>query len=211
MAKSVELVFVVDESGSMYHLKGDTIGGLNSVLDDNRAGEGDVFVTLVTFSDEARIRLEHEPIANVEPFGDDDYSPSGCTALLDAVGSTVKSLRRHHKRLPKDERPNTIVVIITDGEENASRKFDNDKVKRLVEKRKRNGWEFIFLGANIDAFAAASGIGIDASRASRYVSDQVGSVAAFSSVKHAMSSYRVSGEVSADWAAAATADAESRA
>ena len=211
MCRSVELVFIVDESGSMFGLKSDTIGGLNSVLEEHRKGGGEVFVTLVTFADESHVRLEHEPIADVKNLTDEDYVPGGCTALLDAVGDTVKSIRKAQKSMPKSKRPDTIVVIITDGAENASRKYDNKMISKLVKKRKSKGWEFLFLGANIDAFSAANRIGIDSSRASRYVSDAAGTAVAYETVSAAVASYRSDGAVLDSWAKATEADAEARA
>jgi hypothetical protein len=155
--------------------------------------------------------VEHAPIADVSNLTDADYNPSGCTALLDALGDTIKSVHKLHKRLSKDERPQTIVVVMTDGEENASRRFDNEKVKKLVSKRRdKNGWEFLFLGANIDAFSAANAIGIDSSRASGYVSDAVGTSVAFETVSSAVASYRKSSAVLDDWSSATSADVEAR-
>lgn len=206
-----ELVFIVDRSGSMHGLEADTIGGLNATLDKNREVPGEVLVSIVLFDDSSEVLLDRKLLDEVAPLTRSDYQVGGCTALLDATGDAIRYHRRVQRILPEEHRAEHIVfVIITDGMENASTHCDYDEVKRLIGQQTEAGWEFLFLGANIDAAAEASRIGIAEDRASQYKADGAGSRAAYKAVARAQLETRVLGEPSADWAAAPMADVARR-
>ena len=173
--KLTELVFIVDRSGSMAGMESDTIGGVNAVLEKNREVEGETLVSVVLFDHETKVLRDRVPIAKVPKLTRDDYQVRGCTALLDAVGGSVQFIEKIQRYLPEEIRPaKTIFVITTDGYENASRKFSYEAVKRLIEERTKDGWEFLFLGANIDAVETAARFGIDRDRAVTFLSDARG-------------------------------------
>ena len=157
-----ELVFILDRSGSMSGLEADTIGGFNSLIKDQKKADGKAFVTTVLFDTEFIYVHDRADINTVPPMTERDYVPRGCTALLDAVGMTIKHISGIHKySRPEDVPSKTIFVITTDGMENASREYNYSKVKSMIEKeQEKYGWEFIFLGANIDAAATAGSMGI---------------------------------------------------
>ncbi|MDO4891222.1 MAG: vWA domain-containing protein, partial [Coriobacteriaceae bacterium] len=170
-----ELVFIVDRSGSMAGMESDTIGGVNAVLEQNRKLEGDALVSVVLFDHETNVLRDREDIQKVPNLTDRDYQVRGCTALLDAVGESVRFIDKIQRYLPEDIRPGkTMFIITTDGYENASKKFTYSQVKRLIERKTEDGWEFLFLGANIDAAAEAERIGIASDRAETYVNDSIG-------------------------------------
>lgn len=206
-----ELVFIVDKSGSMHGLEADTIGGLNSTLEKNRALPGEALVSLVLFDNTSEVVLDRVPLDKVRPLTADDYRVGGCTALLDAVGDAVHYHAKAQKILPKSHRAEHMVfVIITDGMENASNHRTYAEVKKLIEKKRRKGWEFLFLGANIDAAAEAGRLGIAADRASQYKGDSLGSRAAYEAVARAQCETRAMGAPSATWNAAPMADVAAR-
>lgn len=171
-----ELVMILDRSGSMSGLESDTIGGYNGMLKKQKETEGEVLVSTVLFDDEAEVLYDRIPLEKMSQMTGKEYYVRGCTALLDAGGGAIHHIRKVQKALPEVERPDkTIFVITTDGMENASHKYTYDKVKKMVEKRKeKNGWEFLFLGANIDAIEVAGRFGIGADRAANYNSDSEG-------------------------------------
>lgn len=206
-----ELVFIVDKSGSMHGLEADTVGGLNSTLEQNRALPGEALVSLVLFDNASEVVFDRVPLSKVRPLTTADYRVGGCTALLDAVGDAVRYHTKVQKILPKDHRAEHVVfVIITDGMENASTHRTYPEVKRLIEKRRNKGWEFLFLGANIDAAAEATRMGIAEDRASRYVCDGEGSRIAYSAIARAQCETRAKGAPSASWNEAASADYAAR-
>ena len=170
-----ELVFILDRSGSMSGLESDTIGGFNGMLMKQKKEEGEVNVTTVLFDDAIEVIHDRFPLDVVEPLTDEDYYVRGCTALLDAVGSTVKKVENIQKRLPEEMKAEKIIfVITTDGQENASHEYTYKMVKELIEQNQKTGWEFIFLGANIDAVKEASNLGIRQKRAVTYRNDSKG-------------------------------------
>lgn len=178
-----ELVFIVDRSGSMAGMESDTIGGVNAVLEKNRQAKGDAVVSVVLFDHETQVLRDRVPIQEVPKLTDHDYQVRGCTALLDAVGGSVKFVDRIQSYLPAESRPGkTIFVITTDGYENASKRFTYAAVKQLIEHKTQEGWEFLFLGANIDAAAEAERIGIAADRAESFINDGLGSQAMYDAV-----------------------------
>ncbi len=182
-----EVVFILDASGSMYELTDDTIGGFNSMLDKQKASGNRVLVTTVTFNDTSRTLHDRIPIGDVPKMTRETYQASGCTALLDAMGDAIHKTMDIHKYIrPEDVPAQTLFVITTDGMENASRKYSSDEVKKLVEARTEAGWEFIFMGANIDAIETAKNYGIRAERAVNYVPDGIGTKLNFETVADAM-------------------------
>ena len=178
-----ELVFILDRSGSMAGLETDTIGGFNSVLKKNREAEGDAIVSTVLFDHERKVIHDRVPIAKVPAMTERDYQVRGCTALLDAVGSSIDFVERIQRYMPDDHKPgNTIFVITTDGLENASKEYSIDRVRTMIEAKQEQGWEFLFLGANMDAVGEAGRLGIYADRAATYVCDEKGSAVMYDAV-----------------------------
>ncbi len=171
-----EIVFILDRSGSMGGLEADTIGGYNSMLERQKAEEGEAILSTVLFDDRTEVLHDRKKLQEISPMTDKEYYVRGCTALLDAVGGAIHHIGRVHKHSPEEEVPEkTLFIITTDGMENASRHYTYDKVKRMVEKKKeKHQWEFIFLGANIDAIDVANRFGIAKNRAVRYESDSMG-------------------------------------
>ena len=170
-----ELVFILDRSGSMSGLEADTIGGFNGMIEKQKKEKGEVVVSAVLFDDVSEVLYDRVDIKKIPPMTDKQYFVRGCTALLDAVGSSVQYIKNVRKGLPKEERPEkTIFIITTDGMENASTMYSYAKVKEMIKKRQAKNWEFIFLGANIDAAAEADRMGIKASRAVNYTCDAAG-------------------------------------
>ncbi|NLT08417.1 MAG: VWA domain-containing protein [Ruminococcus sp.] len=187
-----EMVFILDESGSMVGLTDDTIGGFNSLIDKQKREDGEAFVSTVFFSSTSKVIHDRVPLDRVPELTRREYVPGGCTALLDAVGDAVKHIANIHKYArPEDVPEKTIFVITTDGMENASRKFTQKEVKRLIEKEQEEyGWEFIFLGANIDAAETAGDLGIRAENAVEYCADAAGTHCVYESITGAVSSVR---------------------
>lgn len=171
-----ELVMILDRSGSMGGLESDTIGGYNSMLQKQKETEGEVLVSTVLFDDRSEVLYDRVPLDKMPKMTDKEYYVRGCTALLDAVGGAIHHIGNVHKYAREEDRPEkTIFVITTDGMENASREYSYDRVKEMVERQKEKyGWEFIFLGANIDAIEVAGRFGISADRAANYHSDHEG-------------------------------------
>ena len=171
-----EVVFILDRSGSMSGLEGDTIGGFNSMIEKQRKEEGEAYISTVLFDDQTEVLYDRVPVAKVEPMNDKQYYVRGCTALLDAIGGAIHHIANVHKYAREEDRPEkTLFIITTDGMENSSHIYDYKKVKNMVEKEKdKYGWEFLFLGANIDSIEVAGRFGISADRAIDYVCDEEG-------------------------------------
>ena len=176
-----EVVFILDRSGSMSGLEADTIGGYNSMLSKQKQEEGEAIISTVLFDDQTEILHDRKDLDQVEKITDKDYYVRGCTALLDAIGGAIHHIGRVQKEMPEDDRPEkTLFIITTDGMENASKQYSYEKVKKMVEKKKKkHHWEFIFLGANIDAIDVASRFGVAANRAVRYECDSAGTALNF--------------------------------
>lgn len=198
-----ELVFILDRSGSMSGLESDTIGGFNSMIEKQKKQEGECYVSTVLFDNESEVIHDRIPLSKAPKMTDKDYSVRGCTALLDALGGAIKHIGNIHKYArPEDVPKNTMFVIMTDGMENASRHFDSDKVKKLIENQKEKyGWEFIFLAANIDAVETAGRYGIGADRAVRYNCDSEGQQLAYEAVSSAVCSVRACMPLEENWCA----------
>ena len=183
-----ELVFILDRSGSMGGLESDTIGGFNSMIKKQKKEDGEAFVSTVLFDDVSEVIHDRVPIRDVKKLTDDEYFVRGCTALLDAVGSAIDHIGNVQKYAREEDRPaKTLFVITTDGMENSSVIFDYRRVKRMIERQqKKYGWEFIFLGANMDAVSVAGRIGIAPERSARFHNDSRGIAKNFSVVSESM-------------------------
>lgn len=208
-----ELVFILDRSGSMSGLEKDTIGGFNSMLEKQRKEPGDAVVSTVLFDNEIEVIHDRVAIADVPNLTDEEYYVRGCTALLDAVGGAIHHIGNVHKYARKEDVPEkTLFIITTDGLENASRRYTYDKVRHMIEHQKeRYGWEFIFLGANIDAAAEARRFGIDEAMAANYHCDEAGTALNYQVISEAITSVRASSApLSADWKKKIDADYKKR-
>ena len=196
-----EMVFILDKSGSMAGMEKDTVGGFNAMIEKQRREEGDALVSTVLFSNESRVIHDRADIAKVEPLTDRQYFVGGCTALYDAVGDAIHHIGNVHKYAREEDRPEkTVFVITTDGMENASRRYSAGEVKRLITRQKeRYGWEFLFLGANIDARAVADDMGIEEERSACFVNDSRGNALKYEGISRAMSKVRKCMPVGADW------------
>jgi uncharacterized protein YegL len=197
-----ELVMILDRSGSMSGLESDTIGGYNGMMEKQRKTEGEVLVSTVLFDDRSEVLYDRVPLDQVPRMTDKEYYVRGCTALLDAVGGAIHHIGNIHKYAREEDRPEkTIFVITTDGMENASRTYSYDKVKQMVDRQKEKyGWEFLFLGANIDAVKTAGRFGISADRAANYHSDHEGTALNYEVLSDAVSEMRCcSAPISGHW------------
>lgn len=196
-----ELVFILDRSGSMAGLEADTIGGFNAMIDKQRAEEGEAYVSTVLFDNESVVIHDRVPLDKVPKLTNRDYYVRGCTALLDAVGGAIHHIGNVHKYAREEDRPEkTLFVITTDGMENASRRYTYDKVKAQISRQKEKyGWEFLFLGANIDAAREAARFGIDADRAANYHADHQGTAVIYEAMSEAVCNVRASRPLKADW------------
>ena len=207
-----ELVFILDRSGSMAGLESDTIGGFNSLIEKQKKQDGKCFVTTVLFDHEIITLHDRVKLESVKPMTDKEYEVRGCTALLDAIGTTIKHIAGIHKYARREDVPeNTMFVIITDGMENASHKFSSDKVKKMIEREKeRYGWEFLFIGANIDAVETAGNIGITEDRAVNYHADKKGTKVVYDAVCETVCNMRNSAPIAAGWGRKINEDYNSR-
>lgn len=185
-----EIIYILDRSGSMGGLETDTIGGFNSMMEQQKKTGEKAVVSTVLFDDVCEVIHDRVPIEKIEKMTDKQYYVRGCTALLDAVGGAIHHIGNVHKYAREEDRPEkTIVVITTDGMENASCKYSRDKIEKMVKRQqKKYGWEFIFIGANIDAYAEAQKYGIRKDRAVNYVCDDIGTANVYAGVSKAVCS-----------------------
>ena len=207
-----ELVFILDRSGSMAGLEDDTIGGFNAMLAKQKGEEGEAVVSTVLFDNECEVIHDRVDIQKIEPMTRKEYYVRGCTALLDAVGGAIHHIGNVHKYAREEDRPEkTLFVITTDGMENASRNYSYDRLKAMIERQKEKyGWEFIFLGANIDAAREAARFGIGADRAVNYKADSVGTAVIYEAVSEAVCNVRASRPMSNGWRRKVDADYQKR-
>lgn len=207
-----ELVFILDRSGSMHGLEKDTIGGFNSVLERNKALPGDANITTILFDHRFTILHDRQPIRSVAPITERDYSPAGMTALLDAVGQAICKIDNVMAHTAEDYRAGKVqFVIITDGLENASKEYSAQRVKQMIRDRQdKDGWDFLFLGANLDAIAVAEDMGIQADRAVTAMADAPGVSLQYDAIADANVSFRQTRECSASWKRRVEQDTASR-
>ena len=197
-----EIVFILDRSGSMAGLEGDTIGGFNAMIEKQKRESGEALVSTVLFDNNCEVIHDRVDIQRIKPMTRNEYYVCGCTALLDAVGAAIQHIGNVHKYAREEDRPEkTLFVITTDGMENASRKYSYGRLKAMIERQKEKyGWEFLFLGANIDAAKEAARFGINADRAANYHADSEGTNVIYETVSEAITQVRCcAAPLSADW------------
>lgn len=203
MKRMAEVVFIIDKSGSMSGLESDTIGGFNSLLEKQKNENSNAFLSTLFFNDSSTVILDREDISNVRKLRKEDYICMGCTALLDAIGDSIKHIKNIHKYARKEDVPEkTLFVIITDGMENSSRRYRYKEIKELIEKmKKEKGWEFLFLGANMDAIKEARNIGIDDDYAVEFLCDDRGIELNYDAVSDEMYQFVMNRgrKISKDW------------
>ena len=207
-----ELVFILDRSGSMGGLEQDTIGGFNAMLTRQKEQEGEANVTTILFDHEVQLLHDRFPLKAVAPLTEKDYYVRGCTALLDAIGYGVEKMANIQRHLPESERAEKVIfVITTDGLENASKRFGYEKIRRMIEREKEQyGWEFLFLGANIDAAKEAARFGIAAERAVNYKCDEMGTALNYDVISEAICTVRAKKTLGAGWKRRIDADVQKR-
>lgn len=207
-----EIVFILDRSGSMSGLESDTIGGFNAMIEKQKKAPGEALVSTILFDNVSEVIHDRVNIRDIKPMTDREYCVRGCTALLDAIGGAIHHIGNVHKYAREEDVPaHTLFVITTDGMENASRRYDSARVKQMIEHEKsKYGWEFLFLGANIDAVETAKHFGISEDRAVNYHSDSVGTRLNYEVVSCAITSMRSGAPMSVDWKAPIEADYKTR-
>ena len=207
-----EMVFILDRSGSMAGLEADTIGGYNSMLKKQKALEGEALVSTVLFDHESTVICDRMPLSEVPEMTEEEYFVRGCTALLDAVGGAIHHIGNVHKYARDEDRPEkTVFVITTDGMENASKTYTYGRVQEMIKRQtEKYGWEFLFLGANIDAKAEAGRLGIRERRAVKYQNDKKGTALNYKVVGEAIAELRCCSAISDDWAEEIEEDFEER-
>lgn len=195
-----EVVFILDKSGSMSGLESDTVGGFNSMIRKQKKQDGEAYISTVLFSDESQVLHDRKNLSEVAPLTADDYCVGGCTALLDAVGDAVRHIANIHKYAREEDRPeHTVFIITTDGQENSSSRYSYESLKKLVERQKEQGWEFVFLGANIDSFAEARKFGISRENAVDYKCDAAGTAVVFDGICSFVARTRCGAAKKNDW------------
>ena len=212
MNNITELVFILDRSGSMAGLEADTIGGFNSMIKKQRKENGECYVSTVLFDNYSEVLHDRVKLSEIKPMTDDDYTVGGCTALIDAIGGAIHHIGNVHKYArPEDVPAHTMFIITTDGQENASHHYSSERVKKMIERQKgRYGWEFLFIGANIDAVETAAEYGIERERAVNYNADGKGTQILYESVSKAVCSMRDCGGIQPNWSEKINADYQKR-
>ena len=207
-----ELVFILDRSGSMQGLEGDTIGGFNSMLEKQKQEPGEALVSTLLFDDRTEVLHDRAKVRELRPITEKEYYVRGCTALLDAIGGAIHHIGNIHKYArPEDVPEHTLFVITTDGMENASRRYTAQRVKEMIRRQKEKyGWEFLFLGANIDAVETAGTLGIAPDRAVNYHCDSQGTRLNYEVVGQAVAAVRSSAGLDEHWKDAIETDFRNR-
>lgn len=207
-----EIVFILDRSGSMHGLEADTIGGFNSMIEKQKKETGEALVSTILFDNAAEVIHDRVSLKDIRELTSRDYCVKGCTALLDAVGGAIHHIGNIHKYArPEDVPEHTLFIITTDGMENASRRYSSMEVKKMITRQKEKyGWEFLFLGANIDAVETAAGFGIGADRAVNYRADSQGTQLNYEVLGDAVSAVRQSAPLPAGWKKRIDEDYENR-
>ncbi len=210
--KKTELVFILDKSGSMSGLESDTIGGYNSMLQKQQKEDGEAIITTVLFDNNYEIIHDRTNLKEINPLTEKEYFVGGMTALLDAVGTTINKIVSATKNTKKEYQADKVMfVIITDGMENASREYNSKKIKEMIKTQKEKyNWEFIFLGANIDAVETAADFGIDEERAVNYNADSEGTILNYEAVSEAISGFRTNESIAPNWKEDIEADYKKR-
>ncbi len=196
-----ELVFILDRSGSMGGLESDTIGGFNSLIEKQKKETGECLVSTVLFDNETEVIHDRVKLSEIKPLTDREYYVRGCTALIDAIGGAIKHIGNVHKYArPEDVPEHTMFVITTDGYENASRKYSSDEVKKMIGRQKEKyGWEFLFIGANIDSVETAKSYGISEERAVNYHADKAGTAVIYETLSETVCTLRKNKPIGAGW------------
>lgn len=194
-----ELVFVLDKSGSMAGMEKDTIGGFNAMIEDQKAFDGEVYISTILFSNNLQVLHDRKTVEEIQPLTEKDYKVGGCTAFLDAIGKTIKHISSIHKYVRKADVPeHTIFIITTDGMENASKEYSCEQIKEMIRvQEEKYGWEFLFVAANIDAIETAESIGIREERAANYCVEETR--AFFDEMNETVRCYRATGNIRDDW------------
>ena len=207
-----EIVFILDRSGSMSGLEQDTIGGFNSLIEKQKKEDGEAYISTVLFDHISEVLHDRVDLKKIKPMTEDEYYVRGSTALLDAVGGAIHHIGNVHKYARKEDVPEkTIFVIMTDGYENASRRYDYDEIRRMITRQKKKyGWEFMFLGANIDVISEARKFGVDEEMAVEFLNDKKGTAVSYDAICGAVSNCRTYGAVPPTWKANIENDRRSR-
>ena len=207
-----ELVFILDRSGSMAGLESDTIGGFNAMIEKQKKEDGECYISTVLFDNVSEVLHDRVRLSDIKPMTDKEYTVRGCTALIDALGGAIHHIGNIHKYArPEDVPEHTMFVITTDGMENASFRYDSEQVKRMITRQKEKyGWEFLFIGANIDAVETARRYGISSDRAVNYNADSEGTGILYESVACAVSNVRKCAPLDKGWRAKLDRDFEKR-
>ena len=207
-----ELVFILDRSGSMSGLERDTVGGFNSMIEKQKKQDGLCYVSTILFDHESVVLHDRIKLSEVQKMTEEDYTVRGCTALLDAIGDAISHVGSIHKYArPEDVPEHTMFIITTDGEENASHRYTSARIKDMIEEKKeKHGWEFLFIGANIDAVETAARYGISEDRAVNYNADEKGTHILYEAIEKAVCNVRASAPLDSDWSKAINADYQAR-
>ena len=207
-----ELVFILDRSGSMSGLESDTIGGFNAMIEKQKKQDGECYVSTVLFDNVSEVLHDRIKLSEIKPMTDKEYTVRGCTALIDAIGGAIHHIGNVHKYARTEDVPeHTMFVITTDGMENASHKYSSEKVKRMIERQKKQcGWEFLFIGANIDAVETAAQYGITEDRAVNYHADPKGTACLYDNVSDVVFSVRMGCDIEENWSEKLNKDFKSR-
>ena len=209
---TTELVFILDRSGSMAGLESDTIGGFNAMIQKQKKEEGEAYVSTILFDNVSEVLHDRLKLSEVPEMTDKEYTVRGCTALIDAIGGAIKHIGNIHKYARKEDVPaHTMFIITTDGYENASRQYSSDQVKKMIEhQKKKYGWEFLFIGANIDAVETAQHFGIERNSAVNYNADSKGTKILYETISIPISAMRANAAISDDWSTQINEDFQKR-
>lgn len=206
-----ELIFILDSSGSMSGLESDTVGGFNSLINKHKKEHGECLVSVKLFNTESKLLYDRTDIKNILPLTENDYTPQGCTALYDAVGDEIKKTELIHKYIREEDIPeHTVFVITTDGMENASRKYSLPQIKAMIKQKESENWQFLFLGANINAVETASSMGISEDCAADYHSDTKGTAVMYQSLTEALHCVRTNQKLGRSWKKEVDSDYKNR-
>ena len=209
---TTELVFILDRSGSMAGLEADTIGGFNAMIEKQKKEEGEVYVSTILFDNVSEVLHDRVKLSDVPKMTDKDYTVRGCTALIDAIGGAIRHIGNIHKYARMEDVPaHTMFIITTDGQENASHMYSSHRVKQMIEHQKsRYGWEFLFIGANIDAVETAARFGIERNRAVNYHADHKGTQVLYKTLAAPICAMRNNEEIDDEWSSQIDTDFKSR-